>query len=498
MSGLSVNRNVLANFAGGAWAGLMGLVFVPFYIRLMGIEAYGIVGVFVSLQAMLAILDLGLSQTTSREMARLSVDVHNASRMADTARTVETVYWCVSALAALSVVGMAGFIAQHWLSPRELSRATLQEAIWVMGVVIGLRWPVALYTGAMIGLQRQVLLNVLVAVFATAQGVGALAVLWLVEPTIQAFFAWQGFVALLQVVVLRTVVYRCIAAPGPARFRKEILHDVWRFAAGMTGIALVSILLTQTDKILLSRMLSLTEFGYYTFATTLAGALYALISAVFAAYQPRLAALAAQGDEAPLARTYHQGCQTMAIAIVPVGAVLALFSAEIIGLWTRDERLVTHAALLVSLLVAGNILHGLMHLPYALQLAYGWTRLALVANVIAVVVLVPAIYLAAERWGALGAAAVWIVLNVGYVAFTAQYMHRRLLRGEQRRWYLHDVLAPLLAVAAVAGVGRWLLAADLGTPWVQMALLLVGAAALAAAILSADALRGMFARRLFS
>ena len=70
----SVKRNIIANYLGSGWIALMSLAFIPFYIRLMGAEAYGIVGVFISLQAMLAVLDLGLSQTLNREMARLSAD----------------------------------------------------------------------------------------------------------------------------------------------------------------------------------------------------------------------------------------------------------------------------------------------------------------------------------------------------------------------------------------------------------------------------------------
>lgn len=69
----------------------MSLAFVPFYIKLMGVESYGIVGVFTSLIGVLAILELGLSQAMNREMARLSVDQENAQLMANTARTLEPV-----------------------------------------------------------------------------------------------------------------------------------------------------------------------------------------------------------------------------------------------------------------------------------------------------------------------------------------------------------------------------------------------------------------------
>lgn len=440
---VSVKKNIVANFTGSLWSALMGLAFVPFYIRLMGVESYGIVGVLVSLQGMLAILDLGLSQTMSREMAMLAVDRANSRKMADTARTLEILYWAIALGVAALIVLLSGFLAYHWLNPRHLSRNSLMQALWIMALVIGLRWPVAIYTGGLNGLQRQVVVNKLLAVFSTLQGAGALAVLHYVAPTIQAFFVWQAIVALLQVAALRAALWRCLDS-GSGRFSKAVLHGIWRFAAGMTGTSLVATILTQTDKILLSKMLPLAAFGYYTFATTVAGVVFRIIGPVFTAYYPRLTELVSKNELRELTDAYHQGSQLMAVTVLPVTFLLAFFSKTILELWTHNPDIVAHSFLLVSLLVAGNALNGLMHVPYALQLAYGWTKLAFYQNVVAVLVLVPAIYAATLRWGAVGAAGVWIVLNTGYLLISVQVMHRRLLKAEKWRWYLNDVGAPLL------------------------------------------------------
>lgn len=495
MSAVSVNRNVVANVAGGAWAALIGLAVVPLYIRLMGIESWGIVGILVSVQAVLTVLDLGLSQTISREIARLSAGVGNSLPMAHTVRTIETVYWGTSVLVGLIVLSASAPIANHWLSPDQLSRPALQEAFWAMALVIALRWPVAIYSGALIGLQRQVLLNVLVAGFATVQAVGAVAILWGIAPTVQYFLLWQAAIALLQVFTFRIVVYRSIAAPEGGRFQKEIVAKLWRFASGLAGIAVVSMLLTQTDKILLSTLLTLTEFGYYTFATTVAASLYALTGAVFAAYQPKLAQAVAQGvGGAGVATVYHQGCRVMAFAIIPAGAMLAVFSREIVWIWTRDQTMVAQSAQLISLLVAGNLLHGLMHMPYAAQLAVGWTRLAFIINVVAVLVLGPAIYLATSRWGAIGAAGVWLALNLGYVTIGVHCMHRKLLQGEKVRWYLSDVGMPAGAVLSVVLVARYALPDGLPSPWQELSLAAIGLAAAAAAFFATGAGRAQFRR----
>ena len=79
----SVRRNIAANFAGKAWHGIFSLAFVPIYIKLMGVEVYGLLGIFLSLSALFALLDTGLSATLNRELSRLSVAENSAQEDAN-------------------------------------------------------------------------------------------------------------------------------------------------------------------------------------------------------------------------------------------------------------------------------------------------------------------------------------------------------------------------------------------------------------------------------
>jgi len=470
----------------------MSLAFVPFYIQLMGIESYGIVGVYTSLIGILTILDLGLSQAMNREMARLSHDKQNGSLMANTAYTLEVIYWIVAVVVGCVVATLAVPIADYWLNPDQLTRDDLRLAIQIMGLVIALRWPVSFYMGGLNGLQRQVLLNVLLSVVATLQGVGALAVLWFIEPTIQVFFMWQAVIALLQVFVFRWVLWHSLPLRQKGIFDRNVLKEVWRFAAGMSGISLLAMILTQLDKVILSKMLSLTEFGYYTFAATVAGVVFRLIGPVFTAYYPKLTQLVAQKNHESLVKIYHQGSQVMAVAILPVALVLIFFSSEILTIWTQNQNLVIHTSLLISLLTIGNALNGIMHLPYSLQLAHGWTRLAFFQNIIAVIVLVPAIYFATLRWGATGAAMIWIILNAAYLLIGNHVMHLRLLKNDKWQWYMNDLIKPLISVLAVCWFAQTVLKDGMGL-WITVtALFVILVLSISAAIASSSLLRSMF------
>lgn len=469
-----VKQNVVANIVGKSWIAIMGLAFIPYYTRRMGMEVYGLIGLYATLQALFELLDMGLSATMNREMARHTAQEDRAQDARDLVRTLEVFYWPLGLAIALIVIAAAPLLAHRWVHAEQLDPATIQRAICLMGGVLALQWPLSFYAGGLMGLQRQVAMNGINAAAATLRNGGA-AVVLLFAPNVLAFFAWQMFACLLQTFALALMLWRALpAGTRRARFHPPLLRSVWKFAAGMTSISLVSLALTQADKVVLSRMLPLREFGYYTLATTIASGLVVLIVSVHGAVFPRFSSLAATSDEAALRPFYHRACQLMTVLIAPAALVMALFAQELMLLWTGDPVKVEATKTLVRLLTLGTLLNGMMHIPYALQLAYGWTSLTFYANLIAVCVLAPLLIVMVARYGGIGAAWVWILLNCGYILIVLQCMHRRLLIGELSRWYLDDFARPLLA-ALCAGLllrfalppleVRWVCAPVLAGTW---------------------------------
>ena len=144
----------------------------------------------------------------------------------------------------------------------------------------------------------------------------------------------------------------------------------------------------------------------------------------------------------------------MAVLILPVSIVVALYSYEIILLWTQNPLTAERSHVLVSILICGTALNALMELPHALQWSFGWTRLSFFRNLVAVGLLLPLIVYMTAKYGAVGAASVWLILNLGYVIFEVPLMHRRLLHKEKWRWYWQGVLIPLVVASVIAATGK--------------------------------------------
>ena len=452
---MSLKRNVIANYLGQGWAALMGIAFVPLYILVLGMEAYGLIGVFAILQAAVALLDLGLTPTLTREMARLRAGAHTPESIRDLLRSLELLYFLLTAGMVLTVWFCAPWMTEEWLRVKGLPPSFVVRSIQIMGFVLATRWLEQVYRGALQGLQDMVWLNGTQAVLATLRWGGAYAVLVLVSPTITAFFAWQGLVSILTVLILVHRTYRLL--PGsqrPARFDLSSLSEIRGFAGGMFFGSLLGFLLMQADKIVISKTLPLEQLGYYTLAATGAGGLLQLITPMNTAVFPRLTEHVARSEPKALAGAYIRSCEWMAAAIVAPALVLTFFAEPTLLLWTGDAPLSRSVAPLLSLLALGTLLNGLMNLPYMLQLAHGWISFSVKTNLIAVSVVVPVLLWAVPRYGSIGAASVWVALNVSYILVGAHFMHRKLLPDVKRRWYKVAVVGPLLAGGAMAVLVR--------------------------------------------
>jgi O-antigen/teichoic acid export membrane protein len=459
---LPLRKNLLANFAGRVWASGISLVFIPLYIRFLGIESYGLIGIYLSLMALFSILDMGLSTTLNRELARLSTAPGTEQEARDMVRSMEAVYWGIGFLVALATILLAPLVPRYWVNPKGVTADTVQRAVMIMGFLIAFDWPAALYTGGLMGLQRQVQLNSIRAGMGTLQAVGAVLILWLVSPTISAYFLWQIIIAIAQTAMLALFLWRALPRTiRQSHFRRELLTKNWRFTAGVSGITVLATVLTQADKVIVAKMLSLEAFGYYVLAFNVAGGLSLVTTPMFSALFPKFSQLYAEKKESELSTLYHKGCRFLSILTFSIALPLAFFARETLQIWIRDPVTVERTHLLLSVVVVGTALNALMILPYTIQMAFGWTRLILFQNTASLLLLVPAMFLMIGKYGAVGAAIVWVVLNTSYIVFQIPIMHRRLLSGEMSRWYISDVGIPLLIILAVVLPSRWLLPAGI-------------------------------------
>jgi O-antigen/teichoic acid export membrane protein len=453
---LRIARNYLAGLSNSVWSAIIAIAVVPFYLKYLGIESYGLIGFLTFTQGVVALLDFGLGPTISREVARGAAQ-GNLRDASELLHTLAVVYWATAAAILAVFLLAAPAIANWWLSTERLSPDVVSSAAMLIGVVIACRWPLGLYQGVLIGAQRLTTSSAINIAMVTAANVGGVAIVAFVSPTVQALFAWQAAVALVGSFAMRQAAWGVVRFTSAQRFSWTHLKTVWRFSVGVSLVAMTGIVLLQLDKGILSSMVGLDQFGRYMLAVLVANSLYVLLRPLFNTIYPRMSALVAANDIAQLADFYRTGTRLLASILFPIATTISLFARDLVFVWTGDATTAASVGPLVSLLVWGTALNGVMHFPYALQLAYGRTRLPLTINLALIALSAPITIALTSTYGVVGGAASWAILNAVFVCFGTWLTHRYLLPGIGARWLAANVIVPLtVSVIVVVATGWWI------------------------------------------
>ncbi len=444
--------NILTSYVGQVWIAIMGIIFMPMYMRLLGMEAFGLVGVMLSLQAIIQLFDFGIGGTANRELSRNAHNPLLARSSRDLIRTSEVIIWVLATTIILILYLTSHTLANHWLNLSQLTTAQAAQAITLMGGAVALLWPSTFYANCLSGLEHQPLLNLIQAIFATLRYAGVLPVMWWISPSIEVFLYWHALVGALQTLVTGWLVWCYLPqSPLPTKWCYKLLVDNSHFAGGLFVVGVLALGISQIDRLVLTSLRPLEEMGYYTLALSVSAGIGRMVQPMFSALYPRFSRLVVQNNESNLVELYHLSSQYLAVVLAAIASILMVYAYEVLWLWTGDAVLATKVTPVLQLLVLGSTLNGLMNIPYALQLAYGYTRLAIGLNLVSLLFSLPLCVWAVQQYGMVGAIVPWLLSILILVVVGIPLMRRWLLVGEVRRWYIRDNF-PALSIGGIVAI----------------------------------------------
>jgi O-antigen/teichoic acid export membrane protein len=403
---------IISGFLANGIGMLLGLISAPIYIKLLGIESYGLVGFYITLQATLQVFDFGISPTMTRELARFSVDEDGNKKSRDFVRSLESIYWGIGIGISLLLLVLSPSIAHEWLKVKNISDSTLSFVTLVIISLIFIQWPLSFYQGALIGLNRQTIANTIGVFFNFLRFSVSLSVLFLIDASIESFFLSQFICSLIQILVSIVAVWSILPkSETQPKFDFQFIRESIQFSVGVGSINVLGLLLTQMDKIILSTLLSLEQFGYYVLASTVGRSISIVTTPVFNYIFPKFSTLVAEENQEHLSLTYRTSNQLMIVIAVPLSITIAFFAPDILTMWTHNSDIVTNVSKPTSILVLGTGLNSLMMTPYLLHLAYGETRRWFFMTMGFAGLLFTFLIIIVPTSGTIGASSTWLLLN---------------------------------------------------------------------------------------
>jgi O-antigen/teichoic acid export membrane protein len=448
---LSLSRNAVANFISQIFVVLVGVLMLPLYIEYMGVEAFGLIGFYATLQALFQLLDMGLAPTMTRETARYiggATDVLSLRRLL---RVLECIFLSIAIVGVLFMFVASEFIVDSWLNFSQLSNDEVHRSVILISITVVLRWVCVLYRGVIIGFEKFIWLSGFNIIIATSRFVLVLPLLILVSATPSFYFAYQTIIALAELLILIAKGYKLfpkINTTHESKWDWIPLRKALKFSLTAGFASIVGIFSTQLDKITLSHLLPLSEYGHFTLAILAASGVAVVGAPIGAVLLPRLTKLNAEMNFDSFERLYRTATQLVGVIAIPAAFVLALFPEQILWVWTGDPNTSSIAAPILSLFAIGNGLYIYAAFPYYMQFAKGDLKLHILSSIAFVLVYFPMLLWLTITFGTVGAGFAWILANSILLIFWSPVVHRRFAPGLHSKWLLLDIVPIILLALA--------------------------------------------------
>lgn len=431
------------------------MLVTPLYVSKLGLNLYGIIGIWLVFQAIMNFFDFGLGSTLTKEFSTANLPEKKGVYYLNTLRTIEIVYWSISAICVVLFILLTNVFFSEWINLKFVNIENISTIMLLMFISLFFQFPNILYINGLIGLQRHKLVSILQIIGNTLKfGVGVL--IFLKKADLVVFFCGQIIVASLQTFTVRFFLWKQLSInnSSKASFDFNIIKKVSNFSKNMALTSLLAVLISNTDRLFVFQLLSAEDLGRYSLAFTATGFLQLAIQPFYRSFFPRYSELFSIDKHDILEREYFFSNKLISFLIVSLAVICIVFANEIFFVWMGKIDL--SIVLVFRFLIVGIMFSGLGWLPAAFQQAIGWPELHVKMMLLSLVVAIPVLIFSIHYFGLFGASFIWLIHGVVDITLGLWIMHKTVLKGKLIQWYQDILLPPFLFAIPIVLISYFL------------------------------------------
>jgi len=230
----------------------------------------------------------------------------------------------------------------------------------------------------------------------------------------------------------------------------SIFREILPFSMSITYTSAIQIIVTQFDRLLLSTLLSLKIFGYFSIITIVSSGIISLSIPVFMAFQPRMTMLIGRGSIDEMVSVYVNMTQIVTWITFSLAMLIIVYPQEILYLLTGDNRTYIWGGEALRWYVLGSSTYVMGTFQFYLQSAIGRLRLYVIGTTLSLMVQVPLIYFVTTKYGAIGASQLWFVFSLIWFFGWTLVVHSKFIPRFHFKWLIKDILPILLCTIALS------------------------------------------------
>lgn len=417
---------------------------MPIFLLNMGPEAYGLIAIFTLVQAWFALLDAGISQSISRQTARYYAGKLTSQDYCNLYNGLHVAFLFICSFVLVLLLTNIDGLVGSWLNVKKINSEDISYILGIIFVCVFMRCIGGLYRGVINGAEKIVWLSFFNIALATLRFVLVIPYLYLYDFKVLKYFEYQFFIALFEYIILFWKKNNLI--PKNKINIKQSLIEVCKNKAFIINIGIAStiwLLISQFDKLLLSKYVSLSEYGYYSMAVMLASIILLCSSPVGNAILPRLTNLISREKKEEAISIYMQLTKFVCIIITMVGFIIILNIDQVILTWIGDLGSKKYIEDTIIFYILGNIFLVLSNFPYYLQYAVGDLKYHMRGNLILASIMIPSMFLAVLNYGVYGAGITWLIVNFFWFLLWPYFIHKKIFQNVYLVWLKNIITTSL-------------------------------------------------------
>ncbi len=417
------------------------LISVPLLLHWLGSEAYGLIALQVTFLAIFSIFDFGISPSLARVLAVHSTDVNAKTLQNESLKTLEIINISLNVVMAALFFLLAPFIARYWINASNIPLHTITLCLQLIGIQCALQSVSNFYLAGLSGLQKMVAANSLLVINQTLRTVSGFAVILLIPANITHFFMSQVISSVVGLVISMMFIHRTLGSvdkkhqngcisKGWQRFSLDRLRECKAYAGHLAITNVLGFFIFQSDKILVSKLVSLESFSYYSILANLGFIMAGAAGLIAKAATPRMTQLVELNSMEPLTTIYLKSSTIIGWLVLTSASMLMLFSGPFLHVYLNMTHVSQEIQLVFILLIVGHAIYSLSCMPYALSLSYGWGQYGVRLTLFGLMISLPMLLVLTFSMGIIGAAIAFAAFALFYCTFSIRLLHQKYLTNQ--------------------------------------------------------------------
>ena len=404
ISGKLLAHNMLLNLIGQGLPLLVGVVSVPFIIRGLGTDRFGLLSLAWVVLGYFAIFDLGLGRATTKFVAEAlgKGEEKEIPRIAWTSVTVQALFGLLGSMVLIALTPL--LVGRILNVPPEL----IGEAK-VMFYILTPSVPIILISSSFQGIleafQRFDLVNAVKIPSST---------LTFLLPLFGLYFGFRlpGIVMLtLLARIGALLVYMMLDFRIMPQLRKysgslSLFPHLFSFGGWVTVTNIVGPILVYLDRFLIASLLSMASVAYYSAPYGMVTRLSIISTSLSVTLFPAFSSLEGAENKEKIGTIFARSVKYILLTLGPVVLIVMLFARDILGLWLGTEFLL-ESTIVLQVLALGVLINSLAHTPFALLQGVGRPDIPAKFHLFELLIYIGIAWLLVSKWGINGAAMAW-------------------------------------------------------------------------------------------